>query len=172
MRKREQKLSSGHYKEPVAEILELLERDNVTACVVQLDRVLGSDSFLAPAALYSLQEPAQERLQLHKLVDRVEKTLRFESYNLKPPLPSKGDKFIFRAWWRSDALALVKDTSLIWTRERYPDNGKHEHCPLTYKTISAYTGEREGYRCGKTWITVDAYERFIRDDILRLRGKR
>lgn len=44
----------------------------------------------------------------------------------------------------------------------------HEHCVLTWATIN---DSDEGYLSGPDgkWLTVESYERYIRDDALRLR---
>ncbi len=158
------------YKEPVAEVVDIARQRDVTTTVL---KVLGElpSAPLYPAALYHQSDPSREALQLHKLVGTARNVLTFQSYDVGPTLPSPGQRFIFRCWWSRDALELVLNTDLTWTLQEYPDDGSHSHCPLTYETISAYTGHRDGYRSGDTWITVEAYDRFIRDDVLRIRGE-
>ncbi|HEX6122138.1 MAG TPA: hypothetical protein VFY89_03205, partial [Ktedonobacterales bacterium] len=95
----------------------------------------------------------------------------FETYDHAGPLPEPGRPYIFGAWWTSDALDAVLDRQAVWMRERYPDDGTHEHCLLTWETIAAYDPyQREGYRSEHGWITVAAYETYIEQDLLRLRG--
>jgi len=54
-----------------------------------------------------------------------------------------------------------------WRKGTY-DRGDHTHCLLTWDTIDH--GET-GYEAlpGGVWITVNSYEKYIRDDGLRLR---
>ena len=42
-------------------------------------------------------------------------------------------------------------------------------CLLTYKSISAYDVNNEGYQSSYGWITVEAYQEFIANDRLRVR---
>lgn len=159
------------YKEPTAEILDLQNLKDGLLVILRVDKILPLP--LAPGGLYSLSDPKKKVLELHKLLNQGEEgNLIFKTYESPMELPPKGGKFIFRAWWTPNALDIVTNMSLTWTREKYPGNGDHDHCLLTYKTISAYTGEREGYCSGKAWISVEGYERFIRDDILRLRHRK
>ena len=127
----------------------------------------------APAALYDTQTERVEAVQLHKLVCSSEESFTFHTF---PPQHVSsaiiGGTFVYRPWWTPEQLEIVLDTSLPWSRERYPDDGSHTHCMLTWEAISAYAEPTEGYRCGRhTWITVDAYEKFIRGDLYRCRAK-
>jgi hypothetical protein len=54
-----------------------------------------------------------------------------------------------------------------WHRRTYNKPGDHTHCLPTWKTIDRGTTAYQVDDAG--WITVDAYEKYIRDDILRLR---
>jgi hypothetical protein len=69
-------------------------------------------------------------------------------------------------------MDLVPDTTRKWQRTKCPDNGKHDFCPMTYKNIGADEAEREGYLSDGVWISVDAYDKYIRDDFLRVRQAR
>ncbi len=54
----------------------------------------------------------------------------------------------------------------VWHRQRF-DEGDHDHCLLTWETIRS--GD-EAYRSDRgEWISSAAYERFVRDDVLRIR---
>jgi hypothetical protein len=122
---------------------------------------------LAPAGLYDTRTQREEAAQLHKLVHSDAAVHTF--YTFPPHRVSSelvGQRLVYRPWWTPRQLELVIDTALRWEREQYPADGDHSHCGLTWETITA---PMEAYRCGDTWITVDAYERFIRDDTLHYR---
>jgi hypothetical protein len=126
---------------------------------------------LVPAALYDVATERREIFQLHKILYSSEESSRFITFGSSLPVESIiGNKFVYRPWWSAEAWDLVTNPSLTWHRESYPDNGNHTHCPITWQAISAYKEPREGYKCGKVWITIEAYEKFIRDDIYNCRG--
>lgn len=58
------------------------------------------------------------------------------------------------------------DTSLDWRLQRF-DESDHDHCLLSWRTIME--GDM-AYRSRAGWITVDAYDRYIENDPLRLRA--
>jgi hypothetical protein len=122
---------------------------------------------LAPAGLYDTRTQREEAAQLHKLVRSDAAVHTFHTF---PPhrVSSEvvGQRFVYRPWWTPQQLELATDTALRWERERYPADDDHSHCGLTSQTITA---PMEAYRCGDMWITIEAYERFIRDDIFHCR---
>jgi hypothetical protein len=125
----------------------------------------------APAALYDLATERHEIFQLHKILYSFEESSRFITFGSSLPIDSIiGQKFAYRPWWSAEAWDLVTNSSLTWHRKSYPDNGSHTHCPITWQAISADKEPREGYKCGNVWITIEAYENFIRDDIYKCRG--
>ena len=162
-------MNAKRYQDAVGEIVDIARQGDLTRTVLEVDRVEGGS--LWPSNLFDRAEPSRNVLELHKLLQRQGEILTYESYDLDSPLPAKGGQYIFRSMWTPDVLDIVLNTELAWKRELYPDNGSHDHCPLTWKTICSYTGEREGYRSGSIWISVDAYERYIRNDILRVRRR-
>jgi hypothetical protein len=122
---------------------------------------------LAPSGLYAGANATVEVWQLHKLVEATGAgLLGFETYGLSPP-PGIGERLVFRPWWDPRQLAIAADRSLEWRQERFA-SGDHEHCLLTWATI--WPGDK-AYRSTAGWLSTGAYERFIRDDRLRLREK-
>jgi hypothetical protein len=141
----------------------------VVLTILDMDYLPGPP--LAPGGLWDPDDENRAVLPLHKLVEQSDSTLVFETYDHAGPLPEPGRQYIFGSWWTSDALDAVLDRQAVWVRERYPDNGTHEHCLLTWETIAAYGPyQREGYHSEHGWITVAAYETYIEKDLLRLRG--
>jgi len=155
------------YTEPVAEVISVRQEGDVATVALKICRQLHAP--IAPAGLYDQLNPAREIFQLHKLIEESKRKIIFETYNSDKLLPAVGEKFIFRSWWILDALEAVQDTKVKWVRKPYPDNGGHDHCMLTWADISTDAENREGYHSKYGWITVEAYDKFIKQDVLRLR---
>ncbi len=162
----------NHTGEHSAQILHA-QRDADTSTVrlrVSFAPGVAVNPPLMPAGLYDTADPAREIFQLHKLVAEIGDTLTYETYNQNAPLPLAGCRHIFRFWWFAWQLEAVLDTQTFWVRRCYPENGDHEHCLLTWKTISARDEHSEGYYSeAHGWITVEAYETYILKDLLRIR---
>ncbi|NOS81472.1 MAG: hypothetical protein E8D46_06355 [Nitrospira sp.] len=157
------------YVEPKGEIVAVSQEGDVSHVCVRFDRMdLGP---IAPAGLYVDPKTGNERFQLHKLARNDGELFYFETYNSTHPLPMPGEVYSYRGWWLAEAMEAALDTKAEWVREKYPDNNDHEHCLFTWETITANSEISEGYRSKYGWITVNAYEKFIREDIYRLRRK-
>ena len=132
---------------PPAQVVAMETRGGVTRVVMtilDMDYLPGPP--LAPGILWDRDDANREVLPLHKLVEQSDSTLVCETYDHAGPLPELGRQYIFGSWWTSDTLDAVLDRQAVWVRERYPDNGTHEHCRLTWETIAAYgTYQWEGY---------------------------
>lgn len=155
------------YKEPTAEILGAARSGDVTTTRLRVVKGTSPVDPIAPAGLYSGARGEHEILPLHKLVAREpEGTLVFESYGIDAALPAEGSRLTLRSWWDRRALDAVTNVGLAWQLKAY-DESDHDHSLLTWTTILA--GE-EAYRSTNgDWVSRDAYERYIRDDLLRLR---
>jgi hypothetical protein len=147
-----------------------IERSSPRSLVtLRFDEPEGPPGF--PANLWNKGTDA--KWHLDKVVTADDGTLTFETDEDLKAL-EVGRKYGFQQWWTPEALALVTDLTRHWQRATYPDNGDHDHCPLSWIEISAQPGEgveHVGYRSGDDWISVGAYERFIRDDHLRVRSE-
>jgi hypothetical protein len=123
----------------------------------------------SPTAATSRQSPPFE---FHKVVEEGDAVVTVETYDWNGPIPEVGEQIILQSWWDPVQLEAVLDLDAIWSYESYPDNGDHDHCLLTWTTIAAYGDfERMGYRSKHGWITVAAYQEYIKEDRLRLRRK-
>jgi hypothetical protein len=157
------------FRDPIATVLEVANQGDVLRISVQIAGRLHPPLF--PASL--LVREGEEAVRLDRLISQTsDGTFSFESYGETETAVIPGQTFVFRPWWTPDALALVEDTTRRWVRERYPNNGSHEHCPLTWETIAANEGDGTGYRSGTDWISVTAYEQYVRDDKLHVRRGR
>jgi hypothetical protein len=126
---------------------------------------------LVPAALWDLTEPRVEVMQLHQVQEIQGDVLTVVTFEFSQTLPEVGREYAYQQWWNPDAMDAVTDVRREWELKVYPDNGSHEHCLLTFETISAYQGQKRGYESNGDWIVPEAYEKYIRDDFLRLRIK-
>jgi len=120
---------------------------------------------LAPAGLYDRETQAIEVLQLHKLMRQKGNSYTFKTFEASPlPKEALGRQYVFRPWWTLRAWKLVAEASPEWQYSVYPADRDHAHCELTYVGIGAAEEHIDGYFLGNTWVTREAYERFIRND--------
>lgn len=175
--------------EPKGVIVGVSERENVTRVVIEFDRM--DPGPVAPAGLYIDPRTANEQFQLHRIVgsngpvytveqfklQRVGANNRLvytaETFNSTHPSPKVGDVFSYRGWWSTEAYEAALDQKAKWSRQKYPDDGSHEHCLFYGGTIASYTENSEGYYNEEYygWITCDSYEQFILGDVYHLRDK-
>lgn len=85
---------------------------------------------------------------------------------LAPGIRPGGPYRIF-SWWDPNQFRAATDRNVRWHSRAYDKPGDHTHCLLTWKAI--YHGTMAYQVNDAGWITVDAYEKHIRDDVLRLR---
>jgi hypothetical protein len=152
--------------EPVVEVVESSRDGDVTTTALRLvEGALPADP-VAPAALYSSPEH-NEVQQLHRFsAEEEDGTLRFETYDLESPVLEAGSRFILRSWWLPTAWEAVTDPHRVWNRERF--DGNDEFCLLTWNDIRP--GEAAFRSNLGEWISEEGYNRFIRDDVLRIRS--
>ena len=119
---------------------------------------------VAPAMLCT--DDRQPVIQLHKLLRLDDNTAALESYELAGEPPRPGGQYLMFSWLNPKELSLVTDNDVQWHRRIF-NKGDHTHCLLTFDEIergtTAYQADDQG------WVTVDAWEEYIRDDVLRLR---
>jgi hypothetical protein len=120
---------------------------------------------LAPATVWRGDAEGEPLIELHRLLDLDGGSARFESYALEEALPAPGGPHSFFAWWTPQQLEAAVDPALEWRSVQFYESDP-AHCCLTWKEIQP--GE-PAYVSDAGWITVRAYERYIRDDVLRLR---
>lgn len=155
------------YQEPVVRLTEIYAVGAVLHITLDL-RPLPAEP-LAPASLHAPETPADVAAELRRVVARTEQQITFEASAALQHVLIVGGRYVFRAWWTPAQFAAVTDTGRIWVRETYPSNSDHDHCVLTWTTIAANAEQREAYRSGRDWITIEAYNRYIRDDFLGVR---
>jgi hypothetical protein len=140
------------YQLPAATVLAARLSDDVAAVTIEVSRQDYLSYPIAPADLRR-SNPHELVFPFHQLVDRQGSRVVFETYGPELPLPAMGSVHTF-----------------CWELLTYPDDGDHDHCLLTWKTISADTGDRVGYHSAHGWVTGDAYREFIEQDALRVRS--
>lgn len=157
------------YEEPFVKVLSSRIESGVTRTEIQIVKGKLSPP-LAPAGLYDPNNKTDLVFELHKTISEAGNVLTFETYEKTPPSKNfVAGEFFVRQWWMPEAFDLVSNTSLEWKREKYPNDGTHTHCCITWEAISGYVEPKEGYRCGRSWITVSAYEDFILKEKYHLR---
>jgi hypothetical protein len=160
---------SAVYKLPTAKVLKAAILGDTATVEVEISLETYLTFPIAPA---DLRETDSHRMvfPFHGLIAREGEKSTFETYRPVLPVPPVGSTYTFCSWWIQQAMLAVIDTSCAWKFLAYPDNGSHDHCLITWDTISAYTGERHAYHSRHGWITVQAYREFIEQDVLRLRN--
>lgn len=123
---------------------------------------------LAPATLWEGEQGVRSRvMDLHHLVSADDESAVFESYEAPEVGLARTGPYSLISWFRPDQFAAVQDTSLEWAEKPYDGKDDDETCLLTWKTIMP--GDL-AYVSDAGWISVEAYDEFIRDDRLRLRA--
>ena len=159
------------YVEPLVQIVSSYQEHGITRLSLQLLRTGAEFSGpFAPASLHDPENPSNFVIELHRCIHHDETTLVYDSYTAGITVPLEKEQFVLRLWWTQDQMDIVTDTAIKWTLLKYPDDRDHDHCELTWETIAAY-GEyqHEGYHSDYGWITVDAYHKYIENDIPRIR---
>jgi hypothetical protein len=142
---------------------------DVTTTELRLDSGEWPFDPLAPATLWAARdEPVTE---VHKLLRLNGADAVFESYDLEGEVPQPGGPYRMYSWFTPDQYKALTDTEAEWHRATYDKPSDHTHCILTWEGID--DGD-DGYvvEPGGGWVSVDAYEKYIRDDLLRLRRPR
>jgi hypothetical protein len=121
---------------------------------------------IAPATLWTDDDEAV--VELHKLLRLDGDAATFESYDLSGDPPQSGGPFRMFSWWDKNQYRAARYDDCEWRMSTFDKAGDHTHCILTFDTIER--GD-PGYEAvpGGGWITIDSYEKYIRDDVLRLR---
>jgi hypothetical protein len=126
---------------------------------------------IAPASIWDYTGKPARVFDFHRLVDQRGPQLSFLTFDWHEDLPRYRDhpledqEFVLQSWWIPAAWDLVTDKSLTWRREIFA--GEHDHCIITWHTIN--DGDIAYVSNDGDWISVSAYDDFIRDDVLRLR---
>lgn len=156
------------YQLPIATVLDVCLSFGVATTTVELDQESYLGYPIAPASLWALDSDVSV-FDFHQLIQRDDRRLIFESYEVQAvPLPV-GAKFRFCSWWTPQAIAAVRDLAAKWELRPYPGND-HSHCLLTWARISATDEETEGYYNSEHgWITKAAFRECFDEDRLHIR---
>jgi hypothetical protein len=138
---------------------------DVTATELRLHEGAWPPAPLAPATLWSGEAEGVPLIELHRLVELDGVSARFESFAIETAPPAPAGPHSFFSWWTPEQFAAAVDLSLEWRAVQFYESD-HARCYLTWNEIEP--GDPV-YASDVGWITVEAYERYIRDDALRLR---
>lgn len=125
---------------------------------------------LAPGMLY-LQDADQTIVfELHRTVSVDGSSVVFESFRDAVSggwqMPVVGARYHWRGWIIPDAWDAIQSNLDVWQMQAVTND--HEHCIITWETI--LQGDQGYYNSVlKEWISIDAFQKFMRDDIYRLR---
>ena len=105
------------YQSAVARIISSEKQGDILRTALTLDWTPSSP--IAPASLYQPDGSWTKVLDLHKLVQRVEDTLTFETYErgAAPLIP--GNTYTLTSWWRPDQLEIAQDDSRLWQKQSF-----------------------------------------------------
>ena len=120
---------------------------------------------LAPASVWTLDAEPALLIELQRLLALSGRSATFETYGYSPAVLSPGGHYSLISWWNPTQLSVATDVDLDWRLREY-EGSDHDHCLLTWETILP---GRPAYMSDAGWITVGAYARIVRDDVLRIR---
>jgi hypothetical protein len=138
---------------------------DVITTEVRLEEGEWPSAPVAPASVWT--DDHSRVIELHRQVDLTDDVAIFETYGIDGETPDPGGLYALYAWWSPEQLKAAEDRNLAWTLQSYDRPGDHDHCLFTWATIGP--GD-VAYHSDDGWVSVDAYDRFIRDDALRLRS--
>ena len=119
-----------------------------------------ADDLESPASMF--KQAIGDGLDLHRCARATRESMTFLTFGNSPE-PTVGDECVIQWWWIPGTQQILRDAP-GWTPRTVEE---HWFCPLTYENLEvgevAYTDGR-GH-----WISVSGWEKFVRDDVLRLR---
>jgi hypothetical protein len=125
----------------------------------------------APATLWT--DDDQRVIELHKPVRIDGNTAVFESYDLRYDPPPPGGLYHLIQWWTPEQYETATSTDIGWSLVTWAQptpTWDHEHCALTWASIEpgdpVYVSDD-----GDKYLVPDAYEKYVRDDVLRPRDR-
>ena len=127
---------------------------------------------IAPGALYETENTSLEVFPLHKLIAQDRRReydiLTFETYETPHALLVPGTQYELRTWWPQHAMDALLDPNVIWESARYEgEYNEDEMCLFTWENMA---DKRDGYYSSYGWITAEAFDVYIKQDLLRMRS--
>jgi hypothetical protein len=126
---------------PYAVVLDSVRDGDLLVTAVLLSEHPGRS--LVPSSLWE-QDPLREVVQFHKVRSEANLAFEFETFESTEAPIEKNHEYFLQKWWMGEAMDLVTDTTRNWERTRYPDNGQHDFCLLTYENIGADEQKKRG----------------------------
>ena len=152
------------------EILEDRRADGeLLTMICKFNRLPGEPE--APAGLYVSPNDDLPIVELHRVVESYRDTFVFETYGSasRVSIDCKAH-FAYRAWWTKAAMRAAIDLQAEWHLIHLDETSSHDHCLFTWETIGGTDGLRTAYANElHGWITPEAHEKYIVQDVYRLR---
>lgn len=157
------------YNEPIATVIACEREsdfDRITLSVEVNDApILLDKPPRAPASLVK-RETGKDvwSYDLHRAISKEGDFYIYASYKLLNELPSVGDRYIFRCWWRQDQLDAAQSDSSCWQWKAFVPKFTmdHEHCITCWKGISAQEKDNNfGYTNGHNWMCKECHENYV-----------
>ena len=132
--------------------------DSLTTRVRVIDGQIPED-LDSPASLFHAQ--IGDGIELHRGMRIGSDELLFRTFG-DTAIPPEGRQYLVQWWWTPGTRQMLLDAP-EWRRGTVDH---HWYCPLTYQSLDQ--GE-DAYTDGLgNWISVSGWEKFVRDDRLRL----
>lgn len=158
-----------HYRPPLARVISSDRGRDIVVTVIEQKRPPPDP--IAPGALYEAEDSSAEVFPLHKLTDRESSResdlLTFETYETVGVLPMLGAEYELRSWWLPQAMDALLDPDAGWERAQYEgDHRDDELCLFTWENLADHP---EAFRSKYGWVTAEAFDMYVRHDLLRMR---
>jgi hypothetical protein len=154
---------------PVVEVEHVTRSGDVTEICIR-GRLDPYKTALAPSALYDTRSERIEVAQFHRYLESIGERHTFQTlHGVTIPDSCIGQRYVFRPWHDQSELDIIADPSRTWTLRRYPDNGDHAHCLVSWETIAAFSDHKSGYESEGVWLTESGYKKYLIDDYYKIR---
>ena len=143
-------------------IVESADRDLDTLTTrVRVTEGTVPDDLDNPASLFRTE--VGDGIELHRGAQIGPDELVFRTFG-DCDVPANGSERTVQWWWIDGTQQMLVDAP-EWRQDRVTEHG---FCPLTFENLDV--GD-EAYTDGSgNWISVTGWERFVRDDLLRLQS--
>jgi len=107
------------YEHPIAKVINTCQDGDTIQTTIQLNRTTGLP--IAPALIYSNDEPKQLLLELHRLIAREDDKFVFETYDENVSPLNINSTYIYIPLWSKDQLEIAQSSSERWHKEQFKE---------------------------------------------------